>query len=229
VDAAEVARKAVTPARGASKGQRIASLARRAGVVEGNGMKGKVVSAGVAAVVILGGAVLFSGRKKSPPAAPEPLAWQECRTEDGRFRMRIPGTPRRRKETRDAGVGPAITSTLVEVVREDLGAKFCCHYFDLPGKMEGEGLLDASCAQQCEALQGKALAVEKRPVAGHPGRTFGFEFGTPDGAVHDYKGRLFVAEDRYYCIYAITPRKSGLHSAAAAFVESLRRAGRGRE
>jgi len=153
----------------------------------------------------------------APAADFVPEQWKEFASNEGGFKVRMPGVPSEVSQPIESKPGSAvghfhnlITKTAEYVVGYTIFAR------DLetfqPGKVTLDGIRDRMLAKE----SGKLLSEQDITVASHPGRSLVIEVS--DGIFRD---RYFLVGNRLYSVTVFTPKVT---ARSAADTEGIRRA-----
>jgi hypothetical protein len=135
-------------------------------------------------------------------ACAEPIQWTPVISEDGRFRVEMPGVPRELARRLDLPFGAAPVHLWVV---DDGDRAFIAGYIQYPDRVESvassDELLDSARDDAVEKAGGVLVQDEPRELLGHRGRSI--EIEARDGAVR-VRGAFYVADSRLYRVLATT-------------------------
>jgi hypothetical protein len=151
-------------------------------------------------------------------------AWSELRSEAGRFRVEMPGTPV--VGTHQTMTLPSPTESRTFLVERGPRGSFQVSYYDLTMQLPADSMLDAAKIDCMSPLGGKWTLSAEHPqqLGAVPGdmvtATAPTSASLPDGGYE--QAQCFVAGQRMYHLIAVGPNTADEHQDAARFLGSFR-------
>jgi hypothetical protein len=149
--------------------------------------------------------------------------WQEVSSTEGRYRLKMPGTPEPMDQTTESALGIKVRAKGHLVERPDLTAAFFVFYHDslAPPQMDAESYLEAVCEGIRERRKGVMRKVRAFLLGKVPAREATFEF-------HDYNRnnaqtcRVYHAYSRLYVTAVTTLELDASADYITTFLDSMR-------
>ncbi|HTL90033.1 MAG TPA: hypothetical protein VL134_11580 [Leptolyngbya sp.] len=193
-------------------------------------MRGWQVGVGVGAAILLGSPIVelsgigltgigLTGIGLNRAIAQESI-WKRFTSQQGRFSIVLPGTPKERKE---GGL------TLFELIRDDESVRYSVGFLDLPvapgadKKIQNE--VYEGVRRGAAKDQGELLSYRTIQLNGFPGREMNFKL--PDDMVA--KWRVYIVNKRAYFVSVTTTQQNqaqGLATSIDVFLNSFRLVGK---
>jgi hypothetical protein len=144
--------------------------------------------------------------------------WKEFAPKDGRFRVLMPGTPKREKQDTESDFGKGV---LVMHTVERGGLIYGANYCDFPAaikKAPADKVLDSSRDGCVDNLNGKLLLDKKVKLGEHPGREV--RVGVEGGRV--FRARVYLVGRRLYQVVVFGPGEKVTSKEADKFLDSFK-------
>ncbi|MFB2838482.1 hypothetical protein [Floridanema evergladense] len=150
---------------------------------------------------------------QQPVLLTQEASWNEFSSEQGRFAVSMPGTPKEETETNQDG------STEHSFSLTSDNSAFLIHYSDIPdieklSKAEITKLLDNAPSDFVKGANAKLVTAKTVSLDGHPGKEF--EFILSEGI--NGKGRVFLVKKRLYIVVGMAIQPGNLQK----FLDSFR-------
>ena len=165
-------------------------------------------------------------RKQVSPTDAKTEAWQEFESAEGRFAVRLPGTPTRKSSQADLPEGK-IDMHSYRLGLSNESHQFDISYFDLPEDIKIEDMslvFNAARDDGLKAVKGKLLQEREDTSLGYPGRFYKVQ--TPDGVM---RIRVIFVKQRLYNLALLTVGRNEPEAVArrndetaAKFLDSFR-------
>ena len=163
------------------------------------------------------GLALFAAAAQS---APESAGWRVFTSDEGRFRVDMPGKPVKTTETRSTIVG-SLTGYRFEFEQED--SFFLVEFRDLPRVatlfMSSKSLVAQATDGLLDYAKGPVLRNEEITVDGEPARALRYTVTNRDNQTA--RARVILADRRLYLLIAGVPDKAGEETKATRFLDSF--------
>lgn len=181
-------------------------------------LKGTALAAGVVivAATILGIA-LFLQRDQLTGE----VNWKEFSSEEGRFSVLLPRTPRQTTETVDAPSGEIDEHTFTTIYGD---TTYVVSYSDYPQSLtsgDTRAVLDALRDSAVTGFSGKLLSERSISLNGHPGRELEIQVSDDSGTVIAQL-RIFLVRNRLYYLYTIIPEERSSSPSVDKFLNSFK-------
>jgi hypothetical protein len=148
------------------------------------------------------------------------LKWKEFTSPEGRFSVRMPGTPTDQAQKINSPVG---TIELHVFVVEQSGAQYLVAYNDYPEAMvrsgDPEKVLDGARNGVVANVRGKLVSEVKITLQQFPGREV--RVMIPDGA-QIMQTRLYFVKNRLYQVGVVTPEADASSKDNLKFLDSFK-------
>jgi hypothetical protein len=145
----------------------------------------------------------------------DPASWKEFSSQDGRFAVKFPGTPK--EDTQSVG------EFRLKIHRLTTFAEYSVMYADYPEwandndpRVAGS-ILDDGLKGAVAEVNSKLLEVQEVSLDGHPGRLY--KERMPDGSI--LRGKTFLVGHRLYQIAATTPTEEGAPAEETRFYQAV--------
>lgn len=163
------------------------------------------------------GLALFAAAAQSAPEGP---GWRVFTSDEGRFRVDMPGKPVETTETRSTIVG-SLTGYRFEFEQED--SFFLVEFRDLPRVatlfMSSKSLVEQATDGLLDYAKGPVLRNEQITVDGEPARALRYTVANRDHQTA--RARVILAGRRLYLVIAGVPDKAGEKTKATRFLDSF--------
>lgn len=147
----------------------------------------------------------------SAVAEDSPAAWKEFSSTEGRFAIRLPGTPK--QSTQPIG---QMKLTLFQL---QSAFEYSVIYADYPEEINdsdpilAKRVLDSGLEGAVAAVNAKLVEVREVSIGKHPGRQYVEQL--PNGTI--MRGKTFLVGNRLYQIAITTPKEEGALAEAVRF------------
>jgi hypothetical protein len=181
-------------------------------------LKGIAYTAGVIVVTTaILGIALFLQREQLTGESD----WKEFTSDEGRFSVLLPRTPRQTTETVDAPAGEIDEHTFTTIYGS---ITYVVSYSDYPQNLttgDTRAVLDSLRDSAVTSFNGKLLSERSISLNGHPGRELKIQV-SDDAGTAIARFRIFLVRNRLYYLYTLAPEERSPSPSVDKFLNSFK-------
>jgi hypothetical protein len=149
----------------------------------------------------------------------EKADWKEFASQEGRFKVLMPGTPKQGKAETESDFGKGVLHmNTVQAGRTMYGANYC----DFPAKIKKvpiKQVLDSSRDGAVANLEGKLVSEKDIKLDKRPGREVQIEVA---GGKPLFRARVYLVEQRLYQVVVFGTKEAATSKKADKFLDSFK-------
>jgi hypothetical protein len=175
-----------------------------------------IASLALLGVLVAAGFYVFSRLGRIPDAD-----WIDVTSQEGRFNVKMPGSPTKQEQQRPALTGP-LTIHMLVVERKSEDCAFMVSYFDVPelAMRDPQAMLIDGRDGEIQNSKGTLRKSEEISLDGHPGLAFEFDLG--DGKKGIGISRIYIVKQRAYALLVIGSKITPGSPEVPKFLNSFR-------
>jgi hypothetical protein len=152
-------------------------------------------------------------------SADAPREWKEFASKEGRFKVLMPGTPKKEKAETESDFGKGVLHmNTVQAGKTMYGANYC----DFPAKIKKVSLkqiLDSSRDGAVANLEGKLASEKDIKLGKYTGREIRINVA---GGKQLFRARVYLVEQRLYQVVVFGTREAATSKEADKFLDSFK-------